>query len=181
MPATVNFTEAAVLTALGDFLTTILPAGAEVVQGQANRVPSPKASNYVVMTSLRRDRLATNIETWDPSDPAPAAIAAQASTRVTVQLDLHGPQAADNAQILTTLFRSSYACAQLARAAIAIQPLEISDPRQAPFITGENQYEDRWAVDVSLQINPTVTTPQDFADALEIGLIDVDAEYPPGG
>lgn len=53
------------MAALRAFLLAILPTGTEVVQGQDNRVPEPSEGDFVVMTPLRRDRLATNTDTYN--------------------------------------------------------------------------------------------------------------------
>ncbi len=101
------------------------------------------------------------------------------STEATVQIDLHGTGAADNAQIIATLFRSEYATTAFAAQPYAVQPLYCQDPRQVPFISGEDQYETRWEIDAVMQASPVIGTPQQFAAALAIGLIEVDAKYPP--
>jgi hypothetical protein len=49
-----------------------------------------------------------------------------------------------------------------------------------PFFNGEQQVEFRWVIEAVLQVNTTVTTPQDFAANASIGIINVDAAYPPG-
>jgi hypothetical protein len=52
----------ATYAALRTFLQSILPAGTDVIRGQANRVPEPKSDNFVVMTQTRRERIETNID-----------------------------------------------------------------------------------------------------------------------
>lgn len=52
------------MTALGAFLQSILPANVDVTQGQVNAVAEPKNSSFVIMTPLRRTRIATNIDTY---------------------------------------------------------------------------------------------------------------------
>lgn len=101
-------------------------------------------------------------------------------TKITVQLDVHGPHSADNAQIISTLMRDSYACDQFAQSSTAIQPLYASEPRQSPFMNGEDQMEFRWSVDAVLQTNQSVSVPQEFADQVSVGLVSVEATYPPG-
>lgn len=96
-------------------------------------------------------------------------------TKITMQMDVHGPLSADNAQILTTLLRDQYAVDALAP---TCAPLYASDPDQLPFINGEDQVEERWSIDAVLQANIVVVIPVQFAGALTIGLIDVDAVYP---
>jgi acetylornithine deacetylase/succinyl-diaminopimelate desuccinylase-like protein len=100
-------------------------------------------------------------------------------TKVTVQIDVHGPASADNAQLISTLFRDEYAVNQFAASGFDVTPLYTSDPQQTPFDNGESQVEYRWTMDAVMQCNPVVTTQQDFAGALAIGVIEVDATYHP--
>lgn len=60
---TPSVTDSAIFTALRSFLLAILPAGTEVVQGQVNRVAEPQVADFIVITPLRRIRLATNVDT----------------------------------------------------------------------------------------------------------------------
>lgn len=174
MSASIDLTLANLYTALGAFLVSILPTGTEVVQGLGNRVPAPPGP-YVAMTAILQPRLATNVVTYDESDPNPTALAHQQSTRVDVQLDCYGPDAGAWAVMVSTLLRDEYACLALAP---NCQPLYADDPRQMPFETGEAQYLSRWTLTAALQYNPVTTTAQDFADTLSVTLVDVDVEYP---
>lgn len=98
--------------------------------------------------------------------------------KVTMQLDVHGPASADNAQIITTLFRDEYGVALFAASGYDVTPLYADDPKQVPFVNGEQQVEERWVVGAVLHCNPIVTVPQDFAAALSVGLTNVDVTYP---
>jgi hypothetical protein len=150
------------------------------VRGQVNRVPEVLEADYVVMTPTRRVRLATNVEEWDYLAVDPAVKTSAQSTQLTVQLDVHGAQAADNTQLITTMLRSEYACTFLRDLGHGVQPLYADEGMQTPFINGENQYEDRWVIQAQLQATPTVSTPQEFADTLTATLVEIDATYPPG-
>ncbi|MGF6633528.1 phage neck terminator protein [Paraburkholderia sp. MM6662-R1] len=170
MRAELSFTESEALAALRAFLLGILADGIEVVQGQDNRVSEPQSPDFVVMWPLLRDRLATNVTRYSDGFPAaPSVKQVSQSTRLTVQLDVHGPASADNAQIITTLFRDSYGVDALAASGIEIAPLYTSEARQVPFRNAENEVERRWTIDLQLQIKPVVTVAQEFADSLEIG------------
>lgn len=175
--AGVDITESAALTVLRSFLLALLP-GIEVIRSQVNRVPEPKAADFVVMTPLLRERLSTNLTAYDDPGSAPGTRADTQPTRISVQLDLHGPASSDNAQIITTVMRADNAMALFAAAGAGVVPLYAGDPRQAAFINGEQQFEDRWVVEISLQINPTVTRAQDFAGSLNVTLASVDALFP---
>jgi len=97
-------------------------------------------------------------------------------TDIVVQLDVHGPSSADNAQRISTLFRDAYGVAQFAP---NLAPLYTSDPKQMPFITGEDQYDNRWTLDLHLEAKDVISNiPQQFADQIEAGVISVEAEYP---
>jgi hypothetical protein len=54
-------------TAMRSFMLSVLPTDLEVVAAQDNRVPEPQIGNYVVMTPLRFERVATNLDTFQDS------------------------------------------------------------------------------------------------------------------
>jgi hypothetical protein len=94
-------------------------------------------------------------------------------TKVNIQLDIHGPNSADNAQIITTLFRDQYAVDQFQTSGFDLVPLYSSEPKQIPFINGEQQYEERWTIDAIMQANSELKVPQQFASSLSISLMNV--------
>lgn len=53
-----------ILVALRSFLISILPDGIEVVQAQENRVPEPFGNDFVTITPMFMQRLATNTDTY---------------------------------------------------------------------------------------------------------------------
>lgn len=97
-------------------------------------------------------------------------------TQWEVQLDVHGPDSADNAQIISTLFRDGYATENFSD---LVSPLYADDPQQIPFINGEDQYENRWVINAVMQVNPVVAVPQQYADTIDITLQNVEATFPP--
>lgn len=169
-----SVTEAAVFTILRSFLTEILDATVEVYDGQDNRAGEPNALNFVMMTPLRRPRLSTNVDTYTDGfrTDGPQIKSVQQSTQFSIQLDVYGPAAGDNAQIISTLLRDEYATAFMAP---TCQPLYASDPDQMPLINGEDQYQQRWRMTAELQANPVVTVPQQFAGTLKVTTFEADA------
>lgn len=162
-----SVTDTDIFTALRSFLSAVLPDGTPVIQGQQNRVPPPTEDNYVVMIPLFRSRLATNLTTYtNPQGPLGVANILQA-TKITVQLDVHGPLSGDYAQIIATLLRSGYGVHQFQTSGFDIAPLYAEDPRQGPFLNGEQQFESRWIVDAVLQANPVVAIPVETAIELD--------------
>lgn len=104
------------------------------------------------------------------------------------QLDVHGPNSADNATIIAAVFRDDYACEQFSIALCAqgftdgtlVQPLYADDPAQRPFQNDQNQIEMRWSVDVHIDAVQTVfNIPLQFGSVFTPGMISVDATYPP--
>lgn len=172
-------TEDDIFKAAGRFLQDILPLQSTgpnvpffVTVGQENRVPEPKEDNYIVMWPLRMPRLATNFVSED-------GVTQQRSTRqnmqVALQLDVHGPQAFNNSNRISTLFRDAYAT-EFFEGYPNIAPLFASDPRNAPFTSGEKQYEDRYIVEVELQVNFTMTATAESARTLTADIIDVETD-----
>lgn len=100
------------------------------------------------------------------------------ATELHMQLDVHGPASSQNAQIIATMFWDDEAFQHFAGSGIDCRPLYASDPRQIPFIDGEQQWEDRYVVDVALQANQSVTIGRQFADQIEVETIDVQGTYP---
>lgn len=183
MTPTLSLTEAQALTALRTFLIGVLAPGIEVIAGQDNRVPEPAGTDFVVMTPMLRERIETNVTTtfdgYFATPSVPGTRADMQAIKLTVQIDVHGPAGGDNAQTITTLFRSDYAVDAFAASGFDVTPLYTGEPHQVPFLNAEQQIEERWSIDAVMQCNPIVTTAQDFAAALNIGLIEVDATYPP--
>lgn len=165
-------TEDALMTAFRAFLVAMALTGVDpgdIIQSQINRVPEPKGADFIMMTPTYRRRLATNVETWSTApDPAPPpdVLRMERSTEVTMQIDVHGPNSADNAQTIATLWRSDYGCRAIDPP--IFQPLYASDGHQAPFINAEKQYENRWVMSLLMQANVAVSTPADFADSISV-------------
>lgn len=83
-----------------------------------------------------------------------------------VQMDIHGPSSADNATALTTQWFSQAGVDAANAQGGIIMPLYASDPRQFGFVNDQNQYEERWSIDLHFQANPAVLVTQQFADQL---------------
>lgn len=98
-------------------------------------------------------------------------------TELNVQVDVHGHNGADNAQVISTLLRDEYGTTAFAALSDTVIPLHADDPAQLPFVNGEQQYEDRWIINVKLQANILIEVPQQFADQLVPTTIPVEATY----
>ena len=96
------------------------------------------------------------------------------NTEVIYQLHVHGSSSADNVQIISTLFRDEYGISFIAGQNENISPLFTDDPKQVPFINSEQQYEERWIIEVHLQVNATIIVPQQFADIVTVNIVNVE-------
>jgi hypothetical protein len=181
MAIAISLTEAMTFIALRKFLISIMPNGMEIVRGEDNRVAEPVGPDFITMSPLGvRERLSTNITEYSDGYPNDPQIRADMEpTKVTVQIDVHGPMSADNAQIITTLFQSDFGFDKFTEFGYDVSPLFASEPRHIPFTNGEQQIELRWSIDLAMQCNPVITNSQEFAAALAIHLINVDVVYPP--
>lgn len=171
-------TQLGIYQVLQPFIASALGISANLVlRGLPNRTAMPVAQpGFVVMQLLTRRDLATVVSTWDRPNPDPTTMQRQQSVEVRGQIDCYGSVSGDWAEILSTLLRSDYGCAGLAP---TCAPLYCSEARMAPLHDSEDQYEERWHFDLHLQYNPVISTPQEFADTLSAGLINIDERYPP--
>lgn len=113
-------------------------------------------------------------QTVGPVVMAAGSKTATQSGEAVLQLDVHGPNSSDFAQIITTLFRDEFAVQAFAAINSAIAPLFADDARQMPFTDGEQQYENRYIIEAHMQVNQTVTVSQQFSDTLDLDLVNVD-------
>jgi len=97
---------------------------------------------------------------------------------VTIQVDIHGPSSSEKSIIAEGLFRSGWGFDNIKASGYDISPLYCSEPRQIVFNNAEQQNEKRWSIDFSFQVNPIITIPQQFADSLEVEIVEVDTTYP---
>lgn len=158
-----------------NFLLSIVPVNTPVLRAPINRVPLPKEP-CVIFTYLFQTRLRTNLHT--DSDPFPSAgsTTTEQGTQVQVQMDFYGPASNEWALAAEMLWRDEYACNMLSP---ECQPLYTDDARMVPWITGEEQFFERYTVTAMLQWNPATVTPQEFATTLSVTLIEADSAYPP--
>ena len=183
MKPLLSLTQSQTLTALRTFLLGIVPDGVEVVKELDNRVAAPGAVDYITMNAILRTPLGTVRTTFRDGafDDVPTAGAREdlAPAEVTVQLVAHGPQSFDLATVIASLFRTSYATQAFAATPYDVAPLFMTDPHPLPYVNDQQQVETTWSMDAHLQCNPVVTTTQDFAAQVGIGVFNVDRTYRP--
>lgn len=162
-----------VIDALATFMEPLVD-GAQIVRAQVNRVPMPDAPCIVLTELLTVDLSVPYADYIPPSAPIPAlgVAALHGPSRIDVQADFYGATAGELCQSVRTAFRTGWGFDTFPQ---EIKPLYTSDGVQMPLITGEQQYQSRWTLTASMQYNPVVTVPQDFAETLEVtALVAVD-------
>ncbi len=100
-------------------------------------------------------------------------------TEVILQIDVHGDDAWNNAQLVSTTFRDAYAVDFFLAGNAQITPLWCSDPAQRPFLNAEQAWENRFVIELHLEANQTVIVPQQFFTSAIVGVVEVDSAYPP--
>lgn len=151
-----------VIDALGMFLTPFI-APLPYIRGQQNRTPPP-LTGYVELTEIHSVDLETPNANYTDT-----LLTILTPTQIDIQADFYGPSSGDQIRAVKSVFRSIYASAQFPT---NIQPLYCSDGNQSPLITGEEQYEQRWTMSVSLQYNPVITMPVQTADELAMNIFE---------
>lgn len=160
------------------FLVTVTDLDPSLIlQGLPNRDAMPLASpGFVTMQITHGERLNYNIDTWDPTDPAPTGISSETHWKVRMQIDFYGQQSPDWATVFAGLWKDETAVLALRP---ICEPLFGTGPLWAPMDDDEQQYEARWTFEAFLQYNPVTTVPMQFADTLSVTLINADEAYPP--
>ncbi len=152
-----------VIDALAAFIGPFVN-GAAVVRGQVNRV-SPPPNPSVVLTELLQSDLSVPHTSYQPEQDA-ATIAGP--TKIDIQIDFYGLVAGEYCKAVKTAFRSRWGYSAFPD---NIKPLYTSDAMQSPLTSGEQQYETRWTLTATLQYNPVITVPQQYADVLSVNSV----------
>lgn len=169
-----------IYTVVQAFLATVTGLDSSlVIQGLPNRSAMPLANpGYVTMQITGGDRLNYNLDTWDPTDPDPTAIASETHWKVRMQIDFYGQASGDWSTVLAGLWKDETACLALEP---VCDPLYANGPMLGALDDSEAQYEARWTVEAFLQYNPVATVPMQFTTGVvgPVTLINVDEAIPP--
>lgn len=159
----------AAMAAIADALQPLMPVGTQIVQGQANRVSQPPTP-CVIMTFVNQVQLSTTRITYSATTGSYMMPA-----RLDIQLDFYGNDAGNMMRIAQTMLRSIYGTTAFPE---DIKPLYCDEGRQMPLITGEEQYEQRWSLTLSMQYNSPVTVAQEtFNTTGVVGITPADVVY----
>ncbi len=153
-----------VLDALGTFLTPFVTP-AQIIRAQVNRV-APPVGSFVELTEIANVDLEVPRQWYDGTNRQRDIIGPK---RLMIQADFYGKNAGDWCAAVKTVWRTAWAVSQFPA---GIAPLYCDDGHESPLITGEDQYERRWALTMSLQYNPIVIVPMQSADVLSMNIVD---------
>ncbi len=153
-----------VFDALGAFLTPFVTP-AEIIRAQVNRVAMPVGS-FVELTEVMSTDIEVPRQWYDGTYFQQDIIGPK---RLAIQADFYGESAGDWCAAVKTVWRTGYAAAQFP---VGIAPLYCDDGHEIPLITGEEQYERRWALTMNLQYNPIVVVPLQSADVLKTNIVE---------
>ena len=153
-----------IFDALGTFLTPFV-APAQIIRAQVNRV-APPVGSFVELTEIATIDLEVPRQWYDKTNLQRDIIGPK---RLMVQADFYGHNAGDQCAAVKTVWRTAWAVSQFPA---GIAPLYCDDGHESPLITGEEQYERRWALTMSIQYNPIVIVPQESADVLSMNIVD---------
>lgn len=149
-----------VIDALGAFIQPFI-GNKQIIRGQVNRV-SPPIGPFVELTEILQCDLEYPRNWYDTTNLQRNMIGPK---RIAIQADFYGPDSGDWCSTVKTVFKTPYGASQFPS---GIAPLYTDDGREAPLITGEQQYERRWVLTLNLQMNPIVVVPLQSAEALKM-------------
>ena len=192
-----SFSEGDFMTALHGYISTVTGLdGKRIFRGNQSRMTLPKSGAYCIYTPIIRQRRGTNVLSFDAKnypDNKNGADTLTALILVDVQVDFYADSAAQNAQALEIASRSYYGTDYFTKNSYDVRVVSAQSPRNLTGIDASNQYEERWSVTITTEINSSFVTdlpwfedvhfrhripgtePPEYTD----GFINVDAEFPP--
>lgn len=105
------------------------------------------------------------------------------ASEVTVGVGYHSEDYAASAlaQTFSAAFRDEYGVGFFRDLDPRISPLYADDPVMRPFVNAEQQFEWFLVIDAKLQVNQTIRVPLEFADAVDLFVVSVEAMEDEGG
>lgn len=169
---TQTITESQRFIALRAFLLKVT-GNVEVRKTKQNRVSMPTGS-FITMTPIDIGILSTNNFSYSNQSSTPGVETMSHTSQWRVQLDCYGEGSGDMANVISTVFRSEWACEIFRDTGYMVRPVYSTDPRQTYYIDGEAQYGERWTIDVTMLFEDGVGVDMYFFDSATITPISVD-------
>ena len=179
-------TEADFMAALHGYISQVTGLDeALIFRGQQSRMVLPKKGAYCIYTPIIRQRRGTNLYRFDAvekPDNKNGVDSLTALVLIDVQVDFYDVDADKNAQALEIASRSYIGTDYFKRRQkpVDVRVVTSQAPRNLTGIDTSNQYETRWSVTITAEINSVFS--QDlpwFEDVKWNKFVNVDAEFPP--
>jgi hypothetical protein len=161
----------AVASAVQTWLMTVLSFDINhVIYADPNRV-AQQTGDYAVISFIASKPWGTPWITYnDTGVQATEAEVTNMSVEVTYQIDIYGPNAADNMMIIFVLLRSDATSEWLASYGLAngitLDTFYTDEPKRSVITNEEDQYEDHWITRVRLDTVQQVSSPVNFMSVL---------------
>ena len=190
-------TEADFMTALHGYISDITGLdGKRIFRGNQSRMVLPKSGAYCIYTPIIRRRRGTNIYNFNAAglpDDKNGADNITALILIDVQVDFYADGAAANAQMLEVASRSYMGTNYFKAHSYDVRVCTAENPRNLTGIDESDQYEERWSVTITAEVNSTITNNLPWFEDVQFrrvipgtdppeytyGVINVDAEFPP--
>lgn len=141
----------------------------EIIRGNVNRTPMPKSS-FIALTEISTQAINKPTENY-----ADYTATLNEHNRIDIRVDFYGWDLAEVARAIHSSFRTIWS---VDRFPSNVKPLLCTEPRKVNIINAEEQYEQRWYMDMALQYNPDVVVPQDTFNTLgEHSVVPADVIY----
>ena len=139
--------------------------GCQIIRTQENRVPMP-LDQFVAINEILTVDLSTPVKTNSISG---SSAQIKLSKRSDLQIDFYGKYSGDQARAFSTVFKTEHMALMLPD---WIKPLYAADAVNAPLISGEQQYEQRWILTISMQFNSVINVPMESASTIGINIFE---------
>ena len=193
--------EADFMTALHGYIVAVTGLdGGVVFRGNQSRMVLPKSGAYCIYTPIIRQRRGTNVYSFDAAgvpDNKNGVDSIIALILIDVQVDFYADGAAQNAQALEIASRSYIGTNYFKQldTPVDVRVCTAQSPRNLTGIDASNQYEKRWSVTITTEVNASITNNLPWFEDVYFrrqtgttpsgepiysdGIINVDAEFPP--
>jgi len=141
-----------------------------VIYADQNRVPAD-LGDFVTISFVASKPWGTPWITYnDTGVQATESETTNMSVEVTYQIDIYGPNAADNMMVIFVLLRSDATSEWMASYGLAnsitIDTFYTDDPKRSVITNEEDQYEDHWLTRIRLDTVQQVSTSVNFMSVL---------------
>lgn len=142
-----------------------------ILAGYNNRVQLPADNDYIVFTVLNPFRTGTPIERTTAT-PLQGTVTSYQHFRLPVQIDFYGANSFDRANDIINLSRTSTLCDFFKQ--YNIQPIAADDAQNLTGISGEQEYVERWMVQLEVEYTDVYSTKQDVFEEVSLNIFETE-------